>query len=428
MVSVFTMAILAASLALTAYLFFRHSIRSFFVWWFGVSVYMTAEPLQISKTYFHSEKEQDNALDTLDSHSDITKLDQNTTVLKKKISLREIITKACPSIITPKGEPAMFIPSLQLFNSHLQTLYNSYLAVKRAPVPEVEYDREVFTNEDGSTFALDWSPPFSKVPPNNRPVVVMVSGIAGGSHEYYVKACAKVLISEPYNYRVLVINYRGCSRTPLTTTILAHGGFTTDIRTAINYAKKKLHGSLMFGIGFSIGANVLTKYVGEEGSNCPLTACASICNPFDFKIAEVKNSKNKFMYKYVYNPYLTKALINVADKNKHILNLGDHAKTISDIDDIVSESHNFESREEYYAKASSKPYLKKIAIPILCLNSIDDPVCPSEAVEKEYYKLNPYLVLVRTYFGGHLGFFNGLKPNPWHPEPVAEFFKAIEQS
>ena len=42
--------------------------------------------------------------------------------------------------------------------------------------------------------------------------------------------------------------------------------------------------------------------------------------------------------------------------------------------------HGFKSAEDYWEKASSKPYLAHIAIPALLVNALDDPFLPSPAI------------------------------------------------
>lgn len=39
--------------------------------------------------------------------------------------------------------------------------------------------------------------------------------------------------------------------------------------------------SELLAAGWSLGANILVRYVGEEGDECPISAAASLCNPLD---------------------------------------------------------------------------------------------------------------------------------------------------
>ncbi|PVV00359.1 hypothetical protein BB560_005265 [Smittium megazygosporum] len=285
-------------LALCAIFYYRQSIFNFVHKFFGIHISTSNKTFSLKKKY----------------------IEPKTKVLEKNVEMIKIVNE-CPSIQEKTGNRYL-LPSPLVFNGHIQTLYNSYLTVKKYPVEGVSYGRELMNDEDGGTFSIDWCPPLEKTPLDNRPIVFVVPGISGGSHEYYVKTCVQTLVSPPYSYRCVVINYRGCSRTPLTTRLMNHGGFTADVRHVIQYVMGKASGSLLFGVGFSIGANILLKYVGEEGENCPLTAVSSISNPIDLGAADDRSEESGFMNKYIYTPYLTKALVNVVDKNKHILSTG----------------------------------------------------------------------------------------------------------
>lgn len=53
---------------------------------------------------------------------------------------------------------------------------------------------------------------------------------------------------------------------------------TDDLRQALLYISHRYPQAPLLGLGFSLGANVLTRYVAEEGEECRLTsACALAC-------------------------------------------------------------------------------------------------------------------------------------------------------
>ena len=72
----------------------------------------------------------------------------------------------------------------------------------------------------------------------------------------------------------------------LTSPQLFSGGYTGDIRTTLLYVSGLYPDAPLLGVGFSLGAGVLTRYVGEEGENCRLTAACVLACPWD----NVKNS------------------------------------------------------------------------------------------------------------------------------------------
>ncbi|PTB62732.1 hypothetical protein BBK36DRAFT_23498 [Trichoderma citrinoviride] len=67
---------------------------------------------------------------------------------------------------------------------------------------------------------------------------------------------------------------------------------------------------------------------------------------------------------------------------------------------------NYPTETVYYREASSVNPLLSVRIPLLAYNSEDDPLSPQIGLPiEEEAKENPYVVLVVTSFGGHLGWF-----------------------
>lgn len=65
---------------------------------------------------------------------------------------------------------------------------------------------------------------------------------------------------------------------PLTSPQLYSSCHTDDLRQALLYISHRYPRAPLLGLGFSLGANVLTRYVAEEGENCRLvSACALAC-------------------------------------------------------------------------------------------------------------------------------------------------------
>lgn len=167
-----------------------------------------------------------------------------------------------------------------LFNGDVQTMWT---AVK-SDGPPVYYKRKVFDGEDPDyegTFAVDFvSPKFSEsddtLPPrttyfsdkefemlpsqDNRPMLVALHGLSGGSHEVYLRHCLAPLIDAPEDRRweACVINSRGCAMHKLTSSILFNARATWDCRQMVKWLRKAFPNRTLYGIGFSLGANIMT--------------------------------------------------------------------------------------------------------------------------------------------------------------------------
>jgi predicted alpha/beta-fold hydrolase len=72
-----------------------------------------------------------------------------------------------------------------------------------------------------------------------------------------------------------------------------------DLELAINHLIKRDPSAVIFGVGFSIGANVLLKYAGYYGKNCPLVGIVSISNPYDV-LGAVRSLQRSFIGRKLY--------------------------------------------------------------------------------------------------------------------------------
>ena len=103
-----------------------------------------------------------------------------------------------------------------------------------------------------------------------------------GSNEAYVRAilapaCAPV-DEGGLGYRAVVVNSRGCAGTPVTSQKLYHCGNTDDARQALMYISHRYPKAKLIGLGFSLGANILVRYLAQEGEHSRLVAgCALGC-------------------------------------------------------------------------------------------------------------------------------------------------------
>jgi predicted alpha/beta-fold hydrolase len=60
--------------------------------------------------------------------------------------------------------------------------------------------------------------------------------------------------------------------------------------------------------GFSLGANIMTKYLGEEGDKTPICAAVSVSNPIDLYQGSAALEESVVNY-HVYNKTFTKNLL-----------------------------------------------------------------------------------------------------------------------
>jgi hypothetical protein len=177
----------------------------------------------------------------------------------------------CPYFTKPYELPAI------LNNGHVETIFAALFRRR----PHILYDRELVHMPDGGVVALDSEDlPASDQLPADAPVLILLPGLTGGSEDSYVQHA--VVHARQAGIRAVVFNSRGTSASPVTTAQFYSASYTGDLRCVISHVASQLPpGVPVFAAGWSLGANILTKYLGEEGADTPIKAAVTMCNPFN---------------------------------------------------------------------------------------------------------------------------------------------------
>ncbi|KAG9080685.1 hypothetical protein FRC06_006257, partial [Ceratobasidium sp. 370] len=302
-------------------------------------------------------------------------------------------------------------------------------------VDQIQYERKLIRAPDNGTLALDFS-----AAPNvteSSPVAVILHGLTGGSHEHYIRALLTDLTSPAVGFRAVVVNARGCAGAPVTSPQLYHGGTTDDLRCALLYIRTYFPSAPLVGVGFSVGANMLAKYLGEEGSASALGAAVCLANVWDFAAGIKYMEQGGFMQRYVYNNVLGSAQRALYRSAAYAL--GDVAERwrlpgvfrapfcgMRWVDDrVASQMAGCKDAEEYYERNSSSEFLSSVRVPLLGLNACDDPIA-AKTIPYQAARVNEHFVLATTEGGGHLGWFTlrSGQLKRWYTRPVVEFLSA----
>ncbi|KAJ3195473.1 hypothetical protein HDU67_004362 [Dinochytrium kinnereticum] len=163
-----------------------------------------------------------------------------------KVPLDAFVKERCKKLVN-----GVFYPTFYLWNGHLQTVWASLTGSLRHN--KVTYERM----PDGGVISMDWCPKIDFNPENTTPIVVILHGLTGGSHESYVQDLVHEVVKK--GFRAVVCNFRGCAETELKSAQLYSGAYTDDIRFATQFIQRKLPGASLIAVGFSLGANILTK-------------------------------------------------------------------------------------------------------------------------------------------------------------------------
>lgn len=169
-----------------------------------------------------------------------------------------------------------------LFNGHLQTMWTA--AAKGAPA--IFYRRQIFASDHANytgTFTVDFAvPPHDDhdegLPPrtaffrdagfetigsdDSRPMLIVLHGLSGGSYEVYLRHAIAPLVLGEGGWECCVVNGRGCANSEVTSGVLFNARATWDVRQIVRWARKTFPNRPLFGLGFSLGANILTNVSG----------------------------------------------------------------------------------------------------------------------------------------------------------------------
>ncbi|MEN8703116.1 MAG: alpha/beta fold hydrolase [Polaribacter sp.] len=310
-----------------------------------------------------------------------------------------------------------FSPTIPFKNGHFSTIYGP-LFLKE----DIKYARERLLTWDQDFIDLD----FSKV--GGTTVAILIHGLEGSSFSHYMTSNVKYLNKK--NIDTVCFNLRGCSGEDNNILATYHSGKTDDLDFVVNHIVEKHYYKNIILIGFSLGGNLTLKYLGEKGSNLfPNIKGGIACSvPIDIASAEKKleNFENKLymgvFFKTMKNKILDKSIkfpeykINTvkllkATKFKHL----EHLYTVP--------VFGFKSPEDYWEKASSKPYILKIKVPTLLLNAKDDSFLSKKCYPIKEAKESEFFFFETPSYGGHCGFISRFKKedNTWLQERIFKF-------
>ncbi|CAL4893732.1 unnamed protein product [Urochloa decumbens] len=325
-----------------------------------------------------------------------------------------------------------------LASPHLQTLF---LSISGRP-PSFTYRRQLYTVRDGGTIALDWllasdledveSCDESISRDDSAPLLVVIPGLTSDSSAAYVKHLVFSMASKGWN--VVVSNHRGLGGISMTSDCFYNAGWTEDMREVVNFLHQKYPEAPLFTVGTSIGANIVVKYLGEEGESTPVAGAASICSPWDLLVTNRFISRK--LVQRLYDRALAIGLKGYAKLHQPVLARLANWEAITSSSSIREFDRHatcvvakYETVDTFYRKCSSANYIGNVSVPLLCISALDDPLCTREAIPWDECRANKNIVLATTPNGGHLAFFEGLTAGRlWWVRPVSEFLCALRDS
>ena len=307
-----------------------------------------------------------------------------------------------------------FRPAIGLANPHLQTLWGPLWR----KLPDLPRTRERLWLSDGDFLDLDWHGPHQPA----APLVMVLHGLTGSSSSPYVKGLQQAL--QHRGWASVAVNWRGCSGEPNLLPRSYHSGASEDLAEVVSHLRAQRPLAPLYAVGYSLGGNILLKYLGESGSASQLQAAVAVSVPF--RLDECAD-RIGLGFSRVYQAHFMRAMLAyVKDKQRHFQHLG-HQENLAtlerlgelrnlrnfwDFDGRVTAPLNgFQDAHDYYRRSSSRYFLGDNCTPTLIIQSSDDPFVFTHSVPRAN-ELAPLTHLELHSRGGHVGFVEGSLRNP----------------
>lgn len=298
---------------------------------------------------------------------------------------------------------------------HLQTIWP---LARKTPLPA--YRRERWDTPDGDFIDLDWLP---ETTPSRRdaPLVVLFHGLEGSSRSHYARSLMRAVAAR--GWQGVVPHFRGCSGEPNRLARAYHSGDSAEIDWILRRLRQRAGSRPLCAAGVSLGGNVLLKWLGEHGADAGglVQAAAAVCPPLDLAISGHALGRG-FNRLYTWH-FLATLKRKALDKQARFPDLCDPrriraARNLYEFDDAyTAPAHGFADADDYWQRASARPWLRHIHLPTLLLSAANDPFVPPQALPDEA-GLGPGLHFECPVGGGHVGFLAA--PWPGHGSWMAD--------
>lgn len=300
-----------------------------------------------------------------------------------------------------------YVPTKWLPGGHTQTMFGRLMRRKEGII----FQRRRIDTPDGDFLDLDFPEVAGYPVSEGAPLVLLLHGLEGNARRSY--ACETYRRLAKLGIRSVGLNYRSCSGELNRTARFYHSGATDDVALVLTTLAAWFPNSKRGLIGFSLGANLTLKFVGERGSRGRdwVDTAVAVSPPFDMKKSADLLSQGiaQFYTRYFLRSLRPKVMAK-ADLLAPILDVDKllAARTFREFDNAgTAPLGGFADADDYYEKCSTAQFLPTIDVPTLVLRALDDPLFAPDDVPYSVFAANPCLTAGIVPHGGHMGFVAG---------------------
>ncbi|KAK7087370.1 hypothetical protein V1264_021432 [Littorina saxatilis] len=316
----------------------------------------------------------------------------------------------------------VFSPSAWLTSSHVQTLAAAILP-RGDGSSEVSFQREYLQMRDKGVVALDWVQSVEPRVKRKSTVLLVLPPVTGTAFTVSSLCC----LATSRGFRTLVFNRRGHGGSVLTTPKLQSSADPSDLRQVVKYLRLRFPKSRLAAVGYGTGCGLLISYLGEFGSSAIL--CAGACVSPCYDTVERFSGSLRGMYDLVYLLKLKAVVLRHARALSAVLDIP-QAMTAWSFrafeERVYCKMYNYTgSVEEYWERNNPFRDVDDIAVPVLCINALDDPLCDAAAIPYDLFRCYPHFLLVVTDRGGHCGFLERFPFRSWADCLCLDYLEAV---
>jgi uncharacterized protein len=281
---------------------------------------------------------------------------------------------------------------------HLQTIYPALFG-KTADVPAQVERLEL---ADGDFLELAWSGQ------SGRRLAILTHGLEADMQTPYIQRMAAALLCRGWD--VLRWNLRGCGRTPNRQLRLYHSGATDDLHAVVCHAIDRHPAQSMDLVGFSLGGNLVLKYLGERCGDLParLHRAVAFSVPCDLACSSrqlAKCANRIYMHRFLKT---LRAKLRVKKQQfPDALDLTglERIRSFKDFDDrYTAPLHGFHDAQDYWKQSSCRRFLATITLPTLLVNAANDPFLGPDCHPWKEARCSDFFHFELPATGGHVGF------------------------
>jgi len=311
--------------------------------------------------------------------------------------------------------PANYRASFIYRNAHLATILPSQFRKVAPP----NYVRVRLQTPDNDFIDVDW------IKKGNKKCVLLLHGFEGDAQRPYVVGMAHHFTS--LGFDVAAINYRGCSGEPNNQLKSYHAGKTDDVDLAVQAIVDEGYSKIGI-IGFSLGGNLVIKYLAEEESKNrkEIIGGVGVSVPIVLDTSSYRMQENQ---NWIYNNRFILRLRKKVKVKRHLMTEEMYkgfftTKNIREIDELYTAPlFGYENAQDYYRKVSGHHLLHALNHPFLAINAKNDSFLTPDCYPYEIAENSDLFYLCTPEQGGHCGFKQ--KGNVYYHEEVAgEFLEA----